>query len=191
MDDEMSTPPWSRLAHEGLGMPIPVVYLPQRTLPADTRSMWGFEPIGTRDPLKPIPFAHRNGSALVADIRGRGSMDLLIVPAGVFTGTGEPGTVEEPELLASGHFADAHPRRWKQAVYAAQSLLAVIGPDELPALNSAKLRDLDPAKPRDLGRGLSTLWIFNAAIAGLHLVSHEFSNRPEGVRGIAARRGCE
>ena len=170
MDNEMSAPLWSRLAHEGLGMPIPAVYLPQRSLPTDTRGMWGFEPIATRDAAKDIPFAHRDGFTLVADIRNRDGMDLLIVPAAVFTGTGEPAHVDEPQLLASGRFADPHPRKWKQAAYAAQSLFAVIGPDDFPALNPTKLRGLDPTKPRDLGRGLSTLWIFNAAIAVLHLV---------------------
>lgn len=114
---------WSRLAHEGLGMPIPAVYLPQRSLPADTRGMWGFEPIVTRDAAKPIPYAHCDG-----------------------------------------------PRKWKRAAYTAQSLLAVIGPDDVPSLNPEKLRGLDPMNARDLGRGVSTLWIFNAAIAALHLI---------------------
>ena len=171
MDNEVNAPLWSRLAHEGLGMPIPAVYLPQRSLPEDTRGMWGFEPIVTRGATKPIPYAQRDSLALVADIRSRDGMDLLIVPAVVFTGTGEPARVDEPQLLASGLFADPHPRKWKRDAYAARSLLAVIGPDDFPALDPAKLRGLDPAKPRDLGRGLSTLWVFNGAIAALRLVS--------------------
>ena len=167
---DRGAPLWSRLAHEGLGMPIPAVYLPQRSLPTDTRGMWGFEPIVTRGAANPIPYAHRDGLALVADIRGRDDMDLLIVPADVFTGTGEPTLVNEPQLLASGRFAEPHPRKWKKAAYNAQSLLAVIGPDDFPALNPEKLRSLDPMNTGDLGRGISTLWIFNAAIAALHLV---------------------
>jgi hypothetical protein len=170
MGDEPGAPPWSRLAHEGLGMPAPAVYLPQRSLPAETRGMWGFEPILTRDAAKLIPYAHRDGLTLVADIRSRDGMDLLIAPMAAFTGTGEPARVDEPGLLASGQFASPHPREWKRAAYAAQSILAVIGPDDLPALNPAKLAGLDPDNPRDLGRGLSTLWVFNAAIAALHLV---------------------
>lgn len=167
---DRGAPLWSRLAYEGLGMPIPAVYLPQRSLPADTRGMWGFEPIVTRAAAMPIPYAHSDGLALVADIRGRDDMDLLIVPAAVFTGTGEPARVDDPQLLASGRFAEPHPRKWKKAAYAAQSLLAVIGPDDFPALNPENLRGLDSTNIRDLGRGVSTLWIFNSAIAALHLV---------------------
>lgn len=167
---DRGAPLWSRLAHEGLGMPIPAVYLPQRSLPADTRGKWGFEPIVTRKAAKPIPYAHCGDLALVADIRGRDDMDLLIVPAAVFTGTGEPSRVDDPQLLASGRFAEPHPRKWKKAAYAAQSLLAVIGPDDFPALNPEKLHGLDPTDIRDLGQGVSTLWIFNSAIAALHLV---------------------
>jgi hypothetical protein len=132
--------------------------------------MWGFEPIVTRKAAARIPYAHRDGLALVADIRGRDDMDLLVVPAAVFTGTGEPARVDDPQLLASGRFAEPHPRKWKKAAYAAQSLLAVIGPDDFPALNPEKLRGLDPTNIRDLGRGVSTLWVFNSAIAALHLV---------------------
>jgi hypothetical protein len=161
---------WSRLGHEGLGMPIPAVYLPQRSLPADTRGMWGFEPIVTRDAAKPIPYAHRDGLALVADIRGRHDMNVLIVPQDVFTGNGEPARVDDPQFFASGRFAEPHPRKWKRAAYTAQSLLAVIGPDDVPSLNPEKLRGLDPMNARDLGRGVSTLWIFNSAIAALHLI---------------------
>lgn len=167
---DREVPLWSRLAYEGLGMPIPAVYLPQRSLPADTRGMWGFEPIVTRKGAEPIPYAHRDGLALVADIRGRDDMDLLIVPAAVFTGTGEPARVDDPQLFASGRFAEPHPRKWKKAAYAAQSLLAVIGPDDFPALNPEKLRGLDPTNIRDLGRGVSTLWVFSSAIAVLRLV---------------------
>ena len=169
-DRDGGAPLWSRLVHEGLGMPIPAVYLPQRSLPADTRGMWGFEPIVTRDAAKPIPYAYRDGYTLVADIRGRDDMDVLIVPEDVFTGTGVPARVDDPQLLASGRFAEPHPRKWKKAAYAAQSLLAVIGPDDVPALNPEKLRGLDPTNIRDLGRGVSTLWVFNSAIAALHLV---------------------
>ena len=65
-------------------------------------------------------------------------MDLLILPAAPFTGTGEPAVIPEPQLLASGRFADPHPPEWKEAAYAAQSLLAVIGPDDLPAIEDRK-----------------------------------------------------
>jgi hypothetical protein len=167
---DRNAPLWSRLAHEGLGMPIPAVYLPQRSLPADTRGMWGFEPIMTREAAKPIPYAHHDGLALVADIRGLDDMDVLVVPVDMFTGTGEPALINDPQLLASGRFADPHPPKWKKAAYAAQSLLAVIGPDDVPVLNPEKVRGLDPMNIRDLGRGVSTLWVFNSAIAALHLV---------------------
>jgi hypothetical protein len=46
---------------------------------------------------------------------------------------------------------------------AAESLLAVIGPDDLPALDPARTRE----NPR---QALVGLWLFKAAIAAVHLV---------------------
>jgi len=112
-------------------MPVPAVYLPQRGLPPDIRGMWGFEPIATRHGDKAIPYASRDGLTLAADIRKRDAMDLLIVPAAAFTGTGEPARIDNPQLLAAGRFPEPHPPAWKEVAYAAQSLLAVIGPDDL------------------------------------------------------------
>ena len=156
-------PWWSRLPYEELGMPAPAVYVPQRSLPADTRGMWGFEPIMTRDATGAIPYARRGDLTLAADIRSTDGMDLLIMPAAGFTGTGEPVTVDSPQLLAAGRFAGPHPSEWKQAAYAAQSLLAVIGPSDVPALDPGKLQE----GPR---QALGDLWIFNAAIAAVFLV---------------------
>jgi hypothetical protein len=163
-------PQWSRLPHEDLGMSAPAVYLPQRSLPADIRGMWGFEPILTRDAGKQIPYAHNAGSVLAADIRSRDGMDLLILPAAPFTGTGEPAVITEPQLLASGRFADLHPPEWKEAAYAAQSMLAVIGPDDLPAIDPEKLRE-------GVRAALGSLWIFNAAVAALYLVMPDAASR--------------
>ena len=97
-------------------------------------------------------------------------MDLLILPAAPFTGTGEPAVIPEPQLLASGRFADPHPPEWKEAAYAAQSLLAVIGPDDLPAIDPEKLRE-------DVRAALGSLWIFNAAVAALYLVMPDVASR--------------
>src|ERR1700691_3388255 len=156
-------PVWSRLPHEGLGMPVPAVYLPQRSLPPDIRGMWGFEPIATRHGERDIPYASRDGLTLAVDIVGRDAIDLLIVPAAAFTGTGEPARIDIPQLLAAGHFPEPHPPTWKEAAYAAQSLLAVIGPDDLPALDPALARE-NPSQ------ALAGLWLFKAAIAAVHLV---------------------
>lgn len=145
-------------------MPIPAVYLPQRGLPPDTRSMWGFEPVVTRDSDKPIPYVNRDGLTLVADIRSPDGMDLLAVPEAVFTGTGKPAYVAEPQLLAVGHFTDAHPPEWKEAAYTAQALLVAIGPDDAPVLRQAYPGE-SPV------RAIRRLWIFNAAIAAVHLVA--------------------
>ncbi len=144
-------------------MPVPAVYLPQRGLPPDIRGMWGFEPIATRHGDKAIPYASRDGLTLAADIRKRDAMDLLIVPAAAFTGTGEPARIDNPQLLAAGRFPEPHPPAWKEVAYAAQSLLAVIGPDDLPALDPARTRQ----NPTQAHAGL---WLFKAAIAAVHLV---------------------
>jgi hypothetical protein len=162
-------PRWSRLPHEGLGMAAFAVYLPQRSLPADIRGMWGFEPILTRDAGKRSRMRNA-GSVLAADIGSRDGMDLLILPAAPFTGTGEPAVIPEPQLLASGRFADPHPPEWKEAAYAAQSLLAVIGPDDLPAIDPEKLRE-------GVRAALGSLWIFNAAVAALYLVMPDVASR--------------
>jgi hypothetical protein len=156
--------PWTRLPHEDLGMPAPAVYLPQRTVPADTRGMWGFEPLVTRDAGKPIPYAHRGELALAADIRAPGGMEMLIVPSGVFTGTGVTVQVDDPQVFATGHFTDPHPLAWREAAYAAGSLLAVIGPQDVPGLDPAQLQE-GPAA------ALDELWLFKAAIAVVYLVT--------------------
>jgi hypothetical protein len=144
-------------------MTVPAVYLPQRSLPPDVRGMWGFEPIATRHGDKAIPYATRDRLTLAADIRGRDAMDLLIMPAAAFTRTGEPASIDDPQLLAVGRFPEPHPPAWKEAAYAAESLLAVIGPDDLPALDPARTRE----NPR---QALAGLWLFKAAIAAVHLV---------------------
>src|SRR5450755_199610 len=112
---------------------------------------------------KAIPYATRDGLTLAADIRRRDAMDLLIVPAAAFTGTGEPAGIDDPQLLAVGRFLEPHPPAWKEAAYAAESLLAVIGPDDIPALDPARARE----NPR---QALAGLWLFKAAIAAVHLV---------------------
>jgi hypothetical protein len=165
---------WSRLDWAGLGMPIPAVYIPQRSLPPDTRSMWGFEPISIRPANRDIPFAWRGGLTLAADINSTDGMDLLSVPAAMFTGTGEPVAVAEPQLLARGHFTDAHPPEWKDAAWAAQALLVVIGPDDFPGLDLSLVEGSDREDPAEVREGtrrlVSELWVFKAAVACVHLV---------------------
>lgn len=152
------------------------MYLPERTLPPGLKDRWGFELIRTRDTQKPIPFARRGDNTLVADIRGQDTMSLLIVPAALFTGTGMPGAVESPLVLVAGRFTDPHPREWERAAYASGALLAVIGPNDLPVLDSSQFPagdafEVPPAERQAIiSRALSGLWIFHSAIAGLHLV---------------------
>jgi hypothetical protein len=161
---QKAAPPWTRLDHEGLGMPAPAVYLPQRILPPDTRGMWGFEPISTRPGSKGLPYARRGDLVLAAHIGGPDEMDLLIAPA-----SGPPVAVDDLELLASGRFTDLHPAEWKQAAYSAGSLVAVIGPDDFPGMDLSQVQGLDRNDPEQVREGtrrlVRGLWIFKAAIA--------------------------
>ena len=94
--------------------------------------MWGFEPILNRAAAGMIPRARRGSLTLAADIRSTDGMDLLVMPTAGLNGTGEPVAIDSPQLLAAGRFTDPHPPEWKQTAYAAQSLLAVIGPSDAP-----------------------------------------------------------
>ena len=161
-------PQWSRLPHEDLGMPAPAVYLPQRSLPADMRGLWGVEPILTRDAGKQIPHARNAGSVLAADIRSRDGMDLLILPAAPFTGTGEPAAIPEPQLLASGRFADPHPRNGRMPPAPLSRCCPSSG--DLPAIDPEKVRE-------GVSAALGSLWIFNAAVAALYLVMPDAARR--------------
>jgi hypothetical protein len=102
---DRKVPPWWRLPHEDLGMPTPAVYLPQRSLPPDTRGMWGFEPIVTRAADKPIPYARRGELTLVADICSPDGMDILIAPASAFAQGVEHVAVDRPQVLAVGRLS--------------------------------------------------------------------------------------
>jgi hypothetical protein len=146
-------------------MPAPAVYMPQRTLPPDTRGMWGFEPMAMRPGARPLPVAACDRRRLAAHITGPASMHLLAVPAAAFTGSGQPVAVDDPQLLASGHFAEPHPPEWIQAACDVQSLPVVIGPDDFPRLMS------EHEAGGDVGKAVSNLWIFKSAVAVVHLVA--------------------
>ena len=164
------------MAHKAIGLPLPAVYIPQRTLPPSIKDRWAFELIRARDAQKPIPFARNGDNVLAADIRSQNAMSLLIVPAVLFTGTGVPGVAESPVVLVNGRFTDPHPREWKQAAYTAGALLAAIGPDESPCWIPPNFLPGDPSevpaaeRQAIIARALGSLWIFHSAIAGLHLV---------------------
>lgn len=168
---QKAAPPWTRLDHEGLGMPAPAVYLPQRSLPPDTRGMWGFEPITTRPGDRDLPYARCGDLVLAAHIGRPNEMDLLIAPA-----TGPPVAVDGLELLASGRFTGPHPAEWTRAAYSAGSLVAVIGPDDFPGLDLSQVEGLDRNDPEQVREGtrrlVRGLWIWKAAIAVVPLVTH-------------------
>jgi hypothetical protein len=124
-------------------MPAPAVYIPERALPPGTCAKWGFEPVGGT-----FHYARHRDLTLAADINSSDTMDLLIVPASVFApGAGDVVSVQDPQVLAVGHFSDPHPRDWKDAIYAAArrvgglpGLLVVVGPDDYPRLGTPGLR---------------------------------------------------
>jgi hypothetical protein len=136
--------------------------------------MWGFESISMRPGNRNLPYARHGELALVADVGRADRMDLLTVPAAVFTGTGEPAAVRRPRLFASGRFAEPSPPEWREAAWGAQSLLAVIGPDDFPALDLSQVEGLDPADPEQIREGTQRLvsgsWFLKAAIAAVYLV---------------------
>lgn len=149
---------WTRLEHEGLGMPCPGIYLPETALTPFTPAMWGFERMTERPADAPLPYARgRDGSWLAADVNDPTALSLLIAPADCVTAAGSAGIrIDAPRVLATGPVDTPHPPQWQEAAYTARTLLLLTGPSPLPAL----MRD----------QQLSDLWIFHSSIAVVPLV---------------------
>lgn len=87
---------------------------------------------------------------------------------GMPAGTGEPAAIPEPQLLASGRFADPHPRNGRMPP----------APLSRCCPSSGDLSAIDPEKVREgVSAALGSLWIFNAAVAALYLVMPDAARR--------------
>ncbi|MFI7074915.1 hypothetical protein [Micromonospora sediminicola] len=116
---------WLRLDHEGLGMPLPAVYVPTDHLPPKWPLKRRFVHVLNRDENADLPIV----AGLAADIADPAGMQLLAVETATSGAQRHAAVVTASSVttLATGRYTEPSTRVWREQAYAGRLLIVVLG----------------------------------------------------------------
>jgi hypothetical protein len=124
VNDAFDPSHWIRLDHQGLGMPVPAVYVPAPVLDGQNLRRLGFVSVLDRDATADLPMSRR----LAADVMTAPDRMTLLVFDKDF-GKSRKATVQAcPAITLEGRYADAADEQWQNAAYLARNILLLTGP---------------------------------------------------------------
>ncbi|MFI6132686.1 hypothetical protein [Micromonospora sp. NPDC051141] len=116
---------WLRLDHEGLGMPLPAVYVPTGHLPPRWPLEQHFVDVLNHDENADLPIV----AGLAADIADPAGMQLLAVETAASGAQRHAAVVDACSVtaVATGRYTEPSTRDWREQAYAGRLLIVVLG----------------------------------------------------------------
>jgi hypothetical protein len=152
MDDAVAAGHWIRLDHQGLGMPVPAVYVPLPALDGQSLRKLGFVSVIDRDAKADLPMSRR----LAADVMtAPDRMTLLVFDQNL--GMSRKAVLRaRPSAALEGRYIAAADEQWQNEAYLAQRILLLTGPPP-PTASTPLFQLLFDPKTRVTGATLTTV----------------------------------
>lgn len=155
---------WARLDHDGLGMPLPAVYVPIPDLYRLRPARAGFAPARDVADGGPIP----RSTHVLADVADPRTLTLILSSRPLYTPGGPPVTIAEDAdtKFITGHYTTPAERAWLKAVARAGGLLLFTGPPPAEPGSTATTSSAEYLLSRETLFGLlfsDTTWVANIA----------------------------